>query len=239
VRVVELWRYPVKSLGGEPLPTSEVLATGLVGDRAWGIRDAATGYVLTARREPRLLFASAHLLANGEAEIVLPDGTLTTEDAGLSRWLGRPVELVRAGSGTATFEGVEDPGTELEWTTWDGAPGTFHDMAAARVSVVSTGTLGEWDVRRFRTNVVLDGAGEDELTGQTVRVGGCLLTLTTRIGRCVMVTRAQPGLERDLDVLKAVNRRRDGCLSVGATVERPGRITVGDTVSVHEASDQP
>ena len=45
-----------------------------------------------------------------------------------------------------------------------------------------------------------------------------------------MVTRPQPGLERDLDVLKTVNRDHSGVLSVGATVNRAGTIDVGDDV---------
>lgn len=224
----------MKSLGGESLGGSDVFTTGLAGDRAWGLRDTATGYILTARREPSLLFASARLLADGRAEILLPDGRRTTDDAVLSDWLGRRVELVPADADLATFEGVNDPGTERDWITWQGPPGTFHDSGAARVSVVSTQTLGEWDVRRFRTNVVLDGGVEEELPGRKLNVGSCLLAVTERIGRCVMVTRAQPGLERDLNVLKTINRERHGYLSVGALVERPGRVVVGDEASVHD-----
>jgi hypothetical protein len=46
-----------------------------------------------------------------------------------------------------------------------------------------------------------------------------------------MVTREQPGgIERDLGVLRTVARERDACLAVGATVARPGRVTVGDAL---------
>jgi hypothetical protein len=48
-----------------------------------------------------------------------------------------------------------------------------------------------------------------------------------------MITRPQPGdIERDLDVLKQVNRERDGCLAIGAVVARPGTIRRGDAVSI-------
>lgn len=234
MRVVGLWRFPVKSLGGEALAESDVLSAGLKGDRAWGIRDSTTGYVLTARREPKLLLARARLAEAGDVEIWLPDGTLTGDDAVLSDWLGRPVQLVRAELGSATFEGVSDPGTERNWETWQVPPGAFHDSSDARVTILSTGSLGNWDLRRFRANVIVDGAGEDELVGKVVALGTCLLEVTARVGRCVMVTRPQPGLERDLDVLKTINRERGGCLSVGALVRRLGRVAVGDTVSVHE-----
>src|ERR1700716_3113327 len=54
------------------------------------------------------------------------------------------------------------------WKTFDGAPGPFHDSTRARVSLLSTATIGEWSPRRFRPNVLLDGAREDSLIGSTV-----------------------------------------------------------------------
>ncbi|MEX2628057.1 MAG: MOSC N-terminal beta barrel domain-containing protein, partial [Ilumatobacteraceae bacterium] len=62
MRVVELWRYPVKSLQGERIESCDVGEHGLVGDRAWGLVDQRSGYVLTARRVPELLMASARLV---------------------------------------------------------------------------------------------------------------------------------------------------------------------------------
>jgi hypothetical protein len=46
-----------------------------------------------------------------------------------------------------------------------------------------------------------------------------------------MVTRPQPGLERDLDVLRTINREREACVAIGALVARPGRVSVGDVVT--------
>src|SRR3712207_8357307 len=44
-------------------------------------------------RVPDLLFLSARLRADGHVEVVLPDGTVTSDDAVLSDWLGRSVAL--------------------------------------------------------------------------------------------------------------------------------------------------
>jgi uncharacterized protein YcbX len=233
VRVAELWRFPVKSLQGEQLDGATVADGGIVGDRAYAIFDVDTGLGLTARRVPELLFASARLVADDRTpEITLPDGTIACGDAALSHWLGRRVAL------RATHEVVErhyenplDAEHESGWIVFDGAPGPFHDSARTRVSLVSTGTLGEWDRRRFRANVVLDGEGEDDLVGARIEIGDAALDVVKRIGRCVIVTRPQPGdIERDLDVLRRVNRDRDGCLAIGALVARGGTIGVGDEV---------
>src|SRR5689334_18788308 len=74
LRVVELWRYPVKSLLGERLRTLRLVDDGVEGDRMWGIRDQSDHRILTARREPRLLFASSRLAARQVPVITLPDG---------------------------------------------------------------------------------------------------------------------------------------------------------------------
>src|SRR5919107_5163514 len=93
MRLREVWRYPVKSMGGERLEEAEVGDTGLAGDRSFAVFDTATGFGLTARRVPALLFASASLRQDGTPRITLPDGTEATDDQVLSDWLGRGVTL--------------------------------------------------------------------------------------------------------------------------------------------------
>src|SRR3712207_3993533 len=187
-------------------------------------------------RVPDLLFLSARLRADGHVEVVLPDGSVTSDDAVLSDWLGRPVAL-RAAADAPGERRYENPATvgerdEYDWDAFTGARGAFHDSSRTRVSLVSTGTLGTWDRRRFRANVVLDGAGEDALGGRRVRLGGAVLDVVKRVDRCVMVTRPQPGgIGRDTGVLKTIHRERDGCLAIGALVARPGRVSVGDELA--------
>ena len=47
-----------------------------------------------------------------------------------------------------------------------------------------------------------------------------------------MVARAQPGVDRDLEVLKAINQDHGGNLGIGALVDQPGVVAVGDAVEV-------
>jgi uncharacterized protein YcbX len=238
VQIAELWRYPVKSLQGERLDSVAVTADGLEGDRQFAIYDVESGLGLTGRRVPELLFASARMRADGTVEITLPDGSPAKDDDTLSDWLGRSVTLRSAASEAARrYENVVDFEHEStsDWKPFEGAARAFHDSAGARVSLVSTATIGTWDPRRFRSNVLLDGEGEDSLVGSRVTLGETTLDIGMRIERCVMTTRAQAGgIARDLDVLRTIARERDACLAVGALVTDQGTMRVGDTLAAPE-----
>lgn len=231
MQVTQLWRYPVKSLAGEPLTMAVVGDLGIDGDRQWGLVDRGTGMVLTARRVPELLHARP-VERDGALAIRLPDGRVSDDDAELSAWLGRPVELRRPRAGErGRYEiAVNDDRPEGEWTTWDGPEGVWHDSTRTRVSIVSEEALGDWDVRRFRPNVVVDGGDERSLVGHDVRIGTVVLRVVKRIDRCVIVTRPQPGIERDKSVLVRVHTDCGGELGVGALVAASGRLQVGDPV---------
>ena len=236
MKVLELWRYPVKSLQGERLPTARVGPLGIPGDRRWALFDRGTGLGLTARRVPELLFAAARVRADGGVEVLLPDGTVTADDDAISAWLGRRVELREATEDGATpvYEtpGDEDVPDPTEWLQWEGASGPFHDSPRIRLSLVSTGALGTWDRRRFRANVVLEGAGEEQWQGREATLGAALVRIGRPIPRCVMTTRPQPGgVARDTSVLKTIHRERDGLLAVRAAVVEPGIVRVGDALS--------
>ena len=242
LRVTELWRYPVKSMLGEQLTEVDVGQHGMIGDRGWALFDTESGFHLTGRREPELLMASARLAGPTVEDgviVTLPDGTETDDDQELSRWLGRSVTLAPAGSEVAgTFETpLDDTDEDGGWGQWTGPAGSFHDSTRTMVSLVSNATMGRWDRRRFRINVILDGSDEDSLVGSSLSLGTTRLHVTKQIARCVMVTRPQPAvddesaLDRDLDVLRTINRDRESLLGIGALVANPGRVALGDAIA--------
>ncbi len=226
-------------MGGETLLSAEVTEFGIAGDRGWSIYDHATGTTLTARRTPELLFASARFDAD-DLVIVLPDGSEFGADgsARLSAWLSRDVELRSTDEHNADTGGVYevplDAENDAKWVSWTGPGGAFHDSAKTRLSLVSTATLGNWDRRRFRTNVIVDAPGEDDFVGQRVSIGDLTLNVTKQVDRCVMVSRPQPGLDRDLQVLKTITAERATFLAVGCVIAEPGVIALGDEVRVQQ-----
>ena len=222
---------------GEALDVATIGPRGIVGDRGWAVVDTETGLALTGRRAPDLLFAHAALVGD-DVRITLPDGSVAADDAALSAWLGRPVTLTRADDTTSgTFEiGLADDDDAdrdptVEWVQWEGPVGTFHDSTRTQVSIIGAGTVGDWDMRRFRPNVVIDGTGEDAWVGATLRLGDAVVDVSKQIDRCVMTTRAQPGgIERDVDVLRTINRERANNLGIATLVQTPGTVRVGDVV---------
>jgi uncharacterized protein len=163
--VEELWRYPVKSMMGELLTAAEVAENGLLGDRAYALRDTSDGKIATAknpRKWPNLFDYGAALTGAGTrgekmppARITLPDGnTISTEqpDAAriLSAALKREVRLEKIAPGRRDaaaskdtseeywldMEGLEHRDTVTEFNLPDG---TFFDTAT--VHILTTATL--------------------------------------------------------------------------------------------------
>jgi uncharacterized protein YcbX len=114
-----LWRFPVKSMLGEQLDAAEVAEGGLVGDRAYAIRDRATGKVASAKHPklwPNLLACRAAFVEPPRAgdefppvRIQLADGSSVLSDAAdvdavLSSFFGREVELARAAQNGYTID---------------------------------------------------------------------------------------------------------------------------------------
>jgi uncharacterized protein YcbX len=249
--VAQLWRYPVKSMQGEMLTQTPVDASGFAGDRRAGVV-TPDGFVLSGKSEPRILLAAATTRSDGEIEITLPHGVRTASDdpdvdTMLSAWLDRPVRLHRA-AGDEQFLihhqiDVDDPSKTKDFST---PPGAYYDsrstlhllsrssIAAARVAYPA----GDWDIRRFRPNIVVsfadaDGFVEDEWVGSTVLVGAVPALVRKATERCVLTTREQPGLRRDLEIYRSLKRGHNANLGIYLIAQAAGTVAVGDRVEAH------
>ena len=250
MHVAALWRYPVKSMQGEQLEAASLSQLGVAGDRVYAVRDLATGKLLSAKREPRLLEARA-LRAGVELVVRLPNGETVLGagmgvGAALSAWLGHPVRLdaVSPGQRAAFDAGVDaedDEGGTVELRTPEGSfvdDAPVHLLTTASLEAMAGLRPGaQWDVRRFRPNIVVEtdelGFVEDAWLGAVVRAGGAELEVVGPTSRCVVVTRAQPGgLDQQPEVLKALARDRGADLGVYARVRSPGVVRRGDEVTV-------
>jgi uncharacterized protein YcbX len=247
-RVLELWRYPVKSMLGEPLAHLEIEADGVVGDRAFAVYDTeadAFASAKTVRRFGQLFLHQASLGDDGAALITLANGTVVRSDADevddvLTGVLGRPARLVHQAEAHArwyTFHSVTDRAQRTK-----SSHGRFVDSSP--VHILSTATLASLgngtaeDARRFRPNMVVDaGEGdpypEDAWVGQVVTIGDASLEVLERCERCVMPSLAQRGLPPDPDVRRRLLARTGDHAGVLARVLEPGTVAQGDAVRLH------
>lgn len=229
--VSDLWRYPVKSFGGERGRRVFLGPFGFLGDRRCAVVDPADGQPMTARRAPGLLAYRARFddPDSGEGVTIetpagdtLPWGDPDLAD-GIRAYLGReeaePVALVRA-------------------------PMAIHDAAPVHVvTEASIARMSEWlnddvDRRRFRANVIVetdDGRPftEAEWPGRRVRLGDdAEIEVVIGTERCAVTTWDPDTIERDTRVLATIARERENFFGVYCRVTRPGWVAVGDPVLV-------
>ena len=186
--VVSLWRYPVKSMMGEELNAVEVTNHGLLGDRAYALRDPSNGKVVSAknpRKWANLLDFRAAFAEPPRAQeeippvrITLPDGGLVISDQSdlnelLTDALGREVTLAAKAPETPSLEEYwpDMEGLDHRETVTDEAmpAGTFFDLGVTHV--LTTATIdrlrelypeGRFEVRRYRPNIVVKPASEEK-----------------------------------------------------------------------------
>jgi len=221
MRVDQLWRYPVKSVGGEPLTGAAVGVLGIEGDRAVAVQDERDE-ITWAGAVPALMQVRAVTVAAGATELILPGGErvrLDASDAGsrLGAAVNAKVKLVE--------HRPDKPSAALHVLTTTSLRSIGLALPDSAV-----------DASRFRPNLVLDGVFDEGGTGypehgwigRRLAVGAVRLRFTEGCDRCVMITKETPTVPHDRAVLRWVARELGNTLGVYAAVETPGHIRVGD-----------
>src|SRR5260370_603192 len=239
--VEAIFRYPVKSMGGERLEVANLGWYGLDGDRRLAFRrinDRSGMPWLTAGKLPGLLLFSPQRREDGAqgdlpTHIRTPDGEempvfaedLATE---VGRRYGAPVQMMQL------RHGIFDEAS-ISVIAFD----TVREIA--RLTGVSA------DVRRFRPNVVVRllrsvPFQEDEWLGGVLSFGegddAPAITVTMRDVRCSMVTLDPDSASRAPEVLKAVVRANQNNAGIYGAVTRSGRLAVGQTIFLRGATKQ-
>jgi uncharacterized protein YcbX len=257
--VQSLWRYPVKSMQGESLTTSDITVKGLKGDRAFALLDEKTGIIASAinpKKWPNMFAYQANYLDLSQSntfQITLPTGEKINSDdphlnAALSVALGRNVRLIS--------EVPKNPQLEEYWpdipeldnkdivTDEDMPKGTFFDLA--NLHLLTTATLaelqrlypeGRFETQRFRPNIVLktDAIGfiESQWIGKTIAIGSELqLKVTDHCPRCVMTTLSQGNLPKDTRILRTAAQHNEAHVGVYADIFQAGTIQSGDSMRI-------
>jgi uncharacterized protein len=204
----EIWRYPVKSLGGEQLTSATLGRDGLPGDRLIRVEDGR-GRVVTSRSRPRLLLHRAMLGGDGEP---LVDG----------RPWASPV--VAADIRTAAGAGAH--------LVRDESLDRFDVLPLLVATDGAIASLG-YDRRRFRPNLLIGGVpglAERDWEGRQIEVGGAVIGIVSLRQRCIMTTFDPDTAKQDTEVLLRIHRELGGLLALDCEVLRPGTLAVGEPV---------
>ncbi len=243
-QVAALWRYPVSSLGGEPLETCAVDATGLVGDREWGPgRPGQRRDRLPGEQAPLAPGAANSKPATPPTDLssISPDGlSLPAKAAGdaLAAYFGFPVP-VRPHASDAAETATGGAAEAALWAPPDPYPGhrfaggAAGDPAGRRPSMCA-GSGRTW----CSTCPTLEGFAETGWIGRLVAIGEVRIRIVDPCVRCAFTTLAQGDLLLDPALLMAVAKRNATHLGVLCTVEAPGEIRVGDAARVLDQSSK-
>jgi len=232
-KVAALFRYPVKSMGGERVVEADLGWHGVDGDRRLALRRTGEhgGFPwLTASRLPELLLftpkrGGPDLYGNLPTHVRTPDGhdldmlgpELATE---IGRRHGAPVEMVHLNRGV-----------------FDEA--TISVMTSTTVDEIGRLSGQPADVRRFRPNILIASSRtvpfeEDDWVGGRLVFGDAgdapAIVITNYDERCVMVNFEPESARSTPEVLKSIVQARDNKAGVYATVARRGQLTIGQPI---------
>lgn len=213
--VAEIWRYPVKSLAGEQLQTTQLGPAGIPFDRTIQVR-RPDGRILTSRNYPRLLSMRATVDAVGQ---VLVDGLPWKAPAVAAR-------IREAAREDAALGLHEDPEERF-------------DVLPLLVGTESAFATIGYDRRRFRPNLVIGGTtGYEERSwpGRRLQIGSAIIAARQLRSRCVMTTYDPDTHAQDLNVLKRIVNELGGRIALDCEVVQAGNIAVGDEVRLLESA---
>jgi uncharacterized protein YcbX len=242
--VRELWRYPVMGLRGELIQEAEIVEQGLAGDRAYVLYSDQAGKVVDPVKygyswgetttAPSLLDLTAEFNSIPAPDslpgvsLSIPDGnTISSDDPGFEAVLGEALHLkLKLLNYPIVAEARVKSGRALHILT-------NSSLKAIRGLYPS----GDFDVRRFRPNIVIDtpleGFPEESWVGNVIGIGAEVrLKVEKPNKRCKLITMKQGDLGADEKIHETIATKHDNTLGAMCSVEGQGKARVGDRVTL-------
>ncbi len=215
MHVAALWRYPVKSLAGEPLQPATFTTDGLAGDR----------------------------LVHVQGPLEVPDRAYPARPAHLPgihrprRAAGGRTSVGQRGGDTLSSAA---PFGRRRLTRYAG-PERF-DILNLLVATDGQVRAAGLDVRRLRPNILIGGVEpgeEDSWPGHALVVGDVVIGMLKKRARCVVTTIDPDTGAQDLDVHRRIRREFGGVLCLDSWVIQPGTVAIGDPARLVSTDELP
>ncbi|WP_107687712.1 MOSC domain-containing protein [Neisseria wadsworthii] len=254
MKLIQLNRYPVKSMGANALSESKVMTKGLLHDREWLIA-SPQGNMITARKFPQMLLWRV-CVEHDSIILTAPDSSSRTvhidemnrqadatvwrdsfgaycgsdaTNAWLSEKLGVDACIYWLGKESRRI--LTHTQTPLSFA--DGAPFLLANTASLQSL---NGDLEESvEIERFRANFVVDGSeAYEEEHWQRIRIGEVEFEHFKPCVRCVMVTVDLQNGKKDpfQEPLSTLAVGRKAIFGVNLVALNEGTVRVGDKVEV-------
>lgn len=256
MKIKSIHIYPIKSLAGIALQTSNVQERGLEHDRRWLLVDAK-GLFQSQRDFPQMalfeVFLKTEFLlvkAPDGAELQVPfvpvGGRMTVSiwddvvegvevSSKISKWfsahLGKEVHLIKMISETNRLIDLRYASNAETVSFADGYPILLTNTAS--LTNLNEKLSNPIEMNRFRPNIIIDGQvpfEEDNWTN--LSIGTAKIEVVKRCARCVVVNIDPKTADKDKEVLQTLYQyRKTGNkvqFGVNALIHKNGIITVGD-----------
>jgi uncharacterized protein YcbX len=255
--VESLWRYPVKSMGGEEIGEVFMGFSGIYGDRCFAFKNSAArkGFpYLNATAKPEMLRYQPKFRFPDRAGKPLNLVEAMKIEPGVNPANAEPDDLILdVMTPSGAIVAVDDPA--LIEMLGNGLRGE-NDIALTRsdraltdcrpISLISLETIEQIeaemgipiDKRRFRSNIYFKlasgkGFAEDEWVGRRLRIGSkAEVMVLERDPRCKMISLDPDTAEHNPEVFRKVVQDHDNFAGVYCAVLVEGMLTRGDWIEV-------
>ncbi len=258
MKIVSIYIYPIKSLGGISLQSAKVFGKGLAYDRRWVLIDGE-GLFQSQRTLPKMALFSV-LLNKEFLTVKAPDGSELTiplnpegerrkvniwddevegreVSAHISSWftqyLGKEVYLVSMTEETNRLIDIRYASNAEMVSFADGYPLLLANTAS--MDDLNEKLDSPVEVDRFRPNIVIEGVQPfEEDDWAKLSIGTAQIEVVKRCARCVVVNIDPQTASKGKEVLQTLSSyRKTGNkvhFGVNALVHKEGLINLGDSV---------
>ena len=254
-RVTSVWRYPVKSMAGEPVPEAFIGFAGVYGDRMYALLNAAApaGFPYLTARNQAAMVCYRPRFRNALSALKPPNQTdAESLGPGLTPLYAPPDELaVDIVTPSGQVMAIDDPalhdalgkrGTEKisvvrsDRALTDCRPVSL--ISSDTIRQIGTEVGADMDQRRFRANLYVDlndggPFAEDAFAGRRLQIGDrVVLAVLSRDPRCKMISIDPDSGSEDSAIFRTVSRSHDGNAGVYCATLNEGTVRAGDAIAL-------
>ncbi|GAB5471908.1 MAG: MOSC domain-containing protein [Maribacter sp.] len=230
--IESIFRYPIKSLGGEKLLDALIDQNGVEGDRYFAFKDCESGFIVSCKHPTKwggIIELSATINKGNSIVVKDSDEKIITGkeeiESKIRELTSRKVELISVKDNLgrqyreADRSNIDEVGATIKQEPLSIVGNETHFFDFAPLHLITSSSLdyinmfyskGDFNVQRFRPNLFIKTANsnkfeENEWIGKKIRIGHNLeIKIVEPTPRCVLTTLKQGELEKDRKILKTI-----------------------------------